>query len=268
MDRSEQAKKTGRYVVVSLVLHGALFLFLVITNLVFPQKRELMVPSMQIDMVALPNQVKDMDEKPVDVSLPVKENTPPPKEAAKPEPEPEAVALPEKKETKKEAKKTVAKKDPEKAAKSALERLQEEMEERKAEENRKKRAQLDARKKDLERFAEATRNAIRGNQVNQGNSNSGDMKATADAYSGHIRERIRSNWGLPTWLQGKGLRAVVVIYIDGNGRLANYRFVQSSGNEAFDNYVKTALQRSNPFAPPPADMVGTLRGGLEVLFPL
>jgi TonB family protein len=95
------------------------------------------------------------------------------------------------------------------------------------------------------------------------------MQATVNAYAGHITDKLRSNWALPVYLQTQGLRATVRIYIDGKGSLVRFQFIQNSGNDVFDEYVKGAIQRSNPFAPPPEEMARGLRNsGIEVLFPL
>lgn len=90
-----------------------------------------------------------------------------------------------------------------------------------------------------------------------------------NAYAGHIRERLRQNWGLPVFLQDKGLRAVVRMYIDERGNILRYNFTSVSGNDAFDSYVKAAVKGASPLAPPPEEMAKGLRNsGLEVQFPL
>jgi TonB family protein len=259
-------KKHKRYFTISLLLHLGFFLFIAISGLVFPSKSELQLPTVQIDMVALPNQVKEENPEPVDTSLPVKEDVapPPPPEEKAPEPEPEPVPIPEKK-----AEPKPVKKEAEKRAKSALERLREQVENDRKEEERKKQAAVDKRKSDLKKFEEKYRAALRGNQTNTGTSASGALQSTMNAYFAHVRERLNSNWALPAWLQSQGLNAVVRVYIDGRGNVLRMNFVKASGNEAFDNYVKGTLQKSSPFAPPPAEMADALRNtGVEVGFPL
>ncbi|MGZ3712574.1 MAG: hypothetical protein ACXVBE_12500, partial [Bdellovibrionota bacterium] len=89
----EQKRKLKRYFKISLCLHGGLFLFLFLHEFVFPSKALVFNPSVQIDMVALPNQVKQTEPEPVDMSLKVKENVPPPPEE-KPQPdEPEPAPI-------------------------------------------------------------------------------------------------------------------------------------------------------------------------------
>lgn len=255
-----------KYFLISLALHLGLFLFVAVGGLISPDKPSLMLPAVQIDMVALPDQVKQ-EAKQVDVSLPVKEDVAPPPAPPEPEPEPEAMRAPEKPEkvVKKDPPKT---KEAEKRAKSALEQLREQMESEQRRDEAKRRAAMEKRKSDLKQFEERYRAAIRGNQTNQGTSDSGSLEATANAYAAHLRDRLRANWNLPAWLQNQGLRAKTILYLDARGNVVRMNFVRGSGNEAFDNYVRSAVQRSSPFAPPPEEMSRGLRSsGIEVSFP-
>lgn len=183
---------------------------------------------------------------------------------AKPEPKPEPKPRPDEMALEK-AKEKKAEND----AKKALERLKAERQKEQRAEDKRREELVNKREEDLKRFEEAYRSAIKGNQTNQGTSSTGSMQETVNAYAGHIRERLHSNWALPVWLQDKGLRAVVRMYIDGRGNIVRYQFTAVSGNDAFDNYVKGTVQRSGPFAPPPEEMAKGLRNsGLEVQFPL
>lgn len=263
----EEQKKIKRYVAISFWSHIVLFLLFSIGQWISP-KPMLFQPTVQIDMVALPDQVKQSEPQPIDTTLPVKDKAPPPK----PEPEEQkddSLAL-EKPDPNKLALEKAKKKEAEDRAKEALRKLREQAKknERK-EEQKRQQALLDKKKEDLKRFEEAYRSAIRGNQTNQGTSASGEMQATMNAYAGHITERLRNNWSLPAWLQSQGLRAVMRIYIDSRGNVMRYQMMRSSGNDTFDEYVKGCVQRSTPFAPPPEEMATGLRNsGMEVLFPL
>lgn len=266
--QEDPEKKQKRYFTISLAVHLGLFLSLAVGGLIFPHKIDLQLPAVQIDMVALPDQVKQETPSQVDTSLPVKEDAPPPPEKEpEPEPEPEPIAIPEKK--KPEPKKEAPKKDTQKQAKSALERLREQVENERKEEERKKKEALERRKNDLKNFEEKYRAAIRGNQKNEGTSATGQLQSTMNAYYAHVRDRLAQHWALPPYLQTQGLNAVVRIYIDNRGNVARMNFVKSSGNENFDEYVKGAINRGTPFAPPPSEMAGDLRNrGIEVGFPL
>jgi TonB family protein len=268
MDQLEpdHRKKGNRYLAVSLALHGTLFLLLSIGSF-FSPKPQLFVPTVQIDMVALPDQVKQQQQEALDLTKPVKENAPPP---PPPEPKKEAEAAPEPvKKTTPDEMSLKREKEAEKRAKNALERMREQLKKDRRQEEDRNRQALEKRKADLKKFEETYRAAIRGNQVNSGTSSAGELRATMNAYAGHITERLRSNWALPAYLQDKGLRASVRIYIDAHGNLTRMQFTGSSGNNSFDSYVEGAVRRSTPFAPPPEEMAPGLRSsGMEVLFPL
>lgn len=257
-------KRLNRYLKISLLFHGLLFLAMIASSFVFPHQSMLFLPSVQIDMVALPDLVKNQEAPTPDLSLPVKENAPPPPPPAKAEPD-EMKAPAEKAE-----KSPVPEKKLKEDAKNALERLREMQKKKTAKEAQKEREELlTERQKELKRFEETYRSAIRGNQKNEGTSSTGDLQTAVNAYAGHIREKLNSNWALPVYLQSKGLRAVVRMYIDGKGNILRYQFTEPSGNDVFDNNVKGALQRSTPFAPPPEEMAKGLRNsGIEVQFPL
>ena len=46
------------------------------------------------------------------------------------------------------------------------------------------------------------------------------------------------------------LKARVIIYINSEGRVIHYRFVEKSGNEEFDARVLKSIQQSQPFSVP------------------
>jgi TonB family protein len=274
MRNSEQNAKLRRYVKVSLGIHGGIIALLLVGKFLGFDKAEMFQPTVQIDMVALPDLVKSQENRPLDTTLPVKDAPPPPppppKEEepamAKPEPKPEPEPKPSKDEM---ALEKVKEKKAENDAKKALERLRAERQKEQRAEDKRREEALNKREEDLKRFNEAYRSAIKGNQTNQGTSSTGELQATMNAYAGHIRERLRQNWGLPAFLQDKGLRAVVRMYIDDSGKILRYNFTAVSGNEAFDSYVRAAVKDSSPFAPPPEEMAKGLRNsGLEVQFPL
>ncbi len=256
-----QRKKLRFFLQISLGLHLALFLFMMLGQWIFPSSTELFQPSVQIDMVALPDIVKSSADLNIDTSLPIKDAPPPP---PKPEPEPapaeEEIALPTPEQKDKQA---------ESDAKKALERLRNQKKKEQKAEDKRQQDLLQQREKDLKRFEETYRTAIKGNQLNEGTSMTGAMEATKNAYIGHVQSKLQANWALPVWLQSQGLRAVVVIYLDARGNIIRYQFSQSSGNDAFDNYVKGTLKNSSPFSPPPEEMAKILRNsGLGVKFPL
>lgn len=282
-DQQKQAdRRVKRFVTISFALHIALFLSFGIGSL-FAPKTLVIAPAVQIDMVALPNQLKGEEPPEVDLTKEARPNVnePPPNVEAKvenpPEPEPEpkvsepdpdAMAL--EREKKEKDKKRKEELDAKKRAAEALKKMKAEAEKERQEEERRRQEALAKRKKDLEDFNKKYREALRGNQKNEGNSATGEVgQAVMNAYQGHLLDRLRRNWALPQFLQGKGYRAVMRIYLDARGNVVGKTFTRTSGNNMFDNYVESAVDQSSPFAPPPAEMASGLRsGGVEIQFPL
>jgi TonB family protein len=254
---SEQVREAKRYVALSLAIHLSLFLALGIGSF-FKGTPLVFTPAVQIDIVALPGSVKNSVPEPVDTSLPVKENAPAPKPEEKTAEKDDSLALESKRKL-----------DAEKRAKSALSKLREQLKKERQDDEEKGRETLEKRKADLERFKAAYRNALKGNQLNQGTSATGALQATVNAYAGHITDRIRSNWTLPRFLQSQDLHAKMVIFLDAGGHVIRMVLTKPSGDSLFDNNVEAAVKKSSPFAPPPAEMASGLRNsGIEVKFPL
>lgn len=255
----------ARYLKISLGLHVGLAALSLLGNLVFPSTAEVFLPSVQIDMVALPDLVKSQNQPVLDKTLPVKDAPPPPEapqKTAEKEPEPRDNAKDDRMSIEREKQAAID-------AKKALERLRNQVKKTQAEEVEKARRELlEKRQADLARFKEAYRSVVKGNQVNEGTSMTGVTEETKNAYIGHVQEKIRANWALPAWLQGRGLKAQALVQIDSRGNVAGFQILRSSGNEAFDEFVETAVKRSGPFAPPPEEMSRTVRSGLGVNFPL
>lgn len=283
-EQQKQAEqRTKRFVVISFALHIAFFLSFSIGSYFAPQSMVL-APSVQIDMVALPDTVKNQQQDDVDLTKPVKEDTPPAPppepEAKKPEPvaeptppaqpDPDEMALEKEKEKQKLLKdKKKLEADAKKRASDALKKMKEEAEKERLAEEKKRKEALEKRKKDLKDFEETYRRAQRGNQKNEGNSLTGEMVEARNAYQGHLLDKIRSKWTLPPYLQGKGYRAVMRMYLDGRGNVIKMEFKTVSGNNNFDDAVERTIRQSGPFFPPPAEMApGLKNSGVEVQFPL
>lgn len=248
----EQRKLFWKYLQVSVFTHVIALSTLIVYILFFKPAVTTFQPAIQVDIVELPDFVKNQ-KKLVDTSLPVKDKPVPPP------PPPAPTAEDQMKLRKKEEAKT------QKDALSALEKIKQQVErKRRAEEKR----LLERRKKEAKNFEDKFRNRLGGNNLNKGNSVTGTLRTAINAYAGHVTDKLRNNWELPPYLQDNNLRAVVNLYIDANGG-ARYYFTKKSGDSVFDNLVKDALDRSLPFAPPPAELVGPLkRNGMEVRFPL
>jgi|GEM_PF-6663902 len=286
--QNEQQRKaeqrTKRFVVISFASHIAFLLSFTIGSYFAPQSLVL-APSVQIDMVALPDTLKNQQQEDIDLTKPVKEDTPPAPpppepEANKPEPvaeptppaqpDPDEMALEREKEKQKLLKdKKKLEADAKKRASEALKKMKEEAEKERLAEEKKRKDALEKRKKDLKDFEEAYRRAQRGNQKNEGTSATGDINAdTKNAYVGHLVDRIRSQWSLPQYLQNKGYRAEMRMYLNARGEVFKLEFTRVSGNNRFDEQAEAAI-RNAKFMPPPAEMASVLKNpGVLVQFPL
>lgn len=261
----EHQRVWAHYFRLSLFWHVGLIALFLAWTFIFPSQPLVLQPSIQVDIVGLPDFTKNQRNT-VDTSLPVKEEVKPaPVEV--PPPTPDLMTLAEEKKSAdakpKETKPVRSK--PEESAQSALDRLRKELNKKDAKERQRL---IEEKKQELAKFDERFRARLAGNSVSQGSNISGVPGEVVNAYLGHITDKIRAQWELPPFLQSQNLRASARMYIEANGSV-RYAITRSSGNEIFDNLVKDALERAKPFAPPPAALAGELkRNGVEVLFPL
>ncbi len=71
-------------------------------------------------------------------------------------------------------------------------------------------------------------------------------------YLGALRNQIKKNWGLPEELLKKNdISAEILIRIDRNGHIEDFRFKRKSGIEVFDQEVLRTLKKSDPLPPLP-----------------
>jgi outer membrane biosynthesis protein TonB len=231
-----------RFLVVSGALHLALALFLIIKGTLLVSPPKVYIPSLRVDLVALPDLKKtDTPELPTT------------------EPAPEAPAKPA--ETKietppaDEGEILLKKKNSSKKEKEAQARLKNAL----------------ARIKALERIKAMAGAPVKGNQISKGSSLSGDAKTSLETtYFDVVLERVRNYWELPQWLQEQTqLSAQVTIFIDRQGRLSRFVFNRASGNESFDNEIKRTLQAAAPFPEPPIAILPDLaQEGILLGFPM
>lgn len=217
----------------SVVAHILVLALLLFGSLITERPRERIVPTLRVDLVALPDQKKDEP-----VPLPV------PEEASAPQAQEEKQTETPQKIKPKDAEVSISKKQKStaKSMKSALERL-----------------------RALEKLQ-----ALKGNMISKGATTSGEAKERDQAtYFDGVLQKLRENWELPSWLQTKGLSAQVVLYLNSKGNILRVVFKRSSGNDVYDEEVRRAVQRSAPFALPPEDVVDSLASdGVLLGFPL
>jgi outer membrane biosynthesis protein TonB len=246
----------SRAIRLSIGLHVLALLALFLKELIIPSAPNVKeyLPSLKVDLVALP------DQKAAEVTTPIQptapEETKPPEEAKKAEEKVEPVKEPAKTETadyslKKKQAKT-------KAEKAEAER----------EEARERMKNALARIKALEKIRAGE--LIKGNKVMTGSSAKGVAMENAETvYQDIVRERVSSEWELPLWLQGKNLSAKVHIRIDRRGMISIVRFIKTSGNAQFDAAVKHTLQSASPLPAPPISILPTVsQDGIVLGFPI
>lgn len=267
-------KDFGRGFKLSVAAHVGLALLLIIKAVVLPGKPITMVPTLRVDVVGLPDLLKQELKKAPDARAndaiekalkqaeeSAKKIEPPkpakaPKEAApveKAEPD-ELVLKPKQIQTAKREKEK--EKHREKKLLSALNRIR----------------ALEKISDDTKprKTAAASSTLIKGNKISKGSSLSGDaVESDVASYYDSVRDRLQDNWEIPIWFKNQGFSAKVQIFIDRSGRLRNFRFIKPSGNAQFDDAVKRTVSQSQPFPVPPEDVVSSvLVDGILVGFPL
>lgn len=259
----------------SVAVHIGLALLILIKAVVLPGNPVPMVPTLRVDVVGLPDLLKQDLKKAPDAranSDAIKEALKQAEESAKkitpPKPLPkvaepvekaepnEMVLKPKQIQTAKREKEKTKEKHREKKLFSALNRIR----------------ALEKIRDDVKSHKPATANStlIKGNKLSKGSSLSGDaIESDIANYFDSVRERLQDNWEIPIWFKNQGFTAKVQIFIDRSGRLRNFRFVKPSGNAQFDDAVKRTISESQPFAIPPDDVLSTvLVDGILVGFPL
>ncbi len=246
-----QNEPLARALRISLILHFAVAMAILIKGLLLPSEPKIFLPSLRVDLIGLP------DLKRSEIPKPAPSNPEPEKkETLPPPPAPKVAVAPETEQ----GDYSTSKKKPQKKETSRKE---------KEAQTKLKRA-LD-RIKALERVkALAGEDEIKGNQVSIGSALTGEARqALETSYFDVVLERVRTYWELPKWLQDQGRSAKVMVYLDSQGRMKSFQFVQPSGNDAFDQEVKRTLQASNPFPVPPAAIAGEIgKQGILLGFPL
>lgn len=237
----------------SLALHAAIALIVLLKTLVFPGKPIAYIPALRVDLVGLPEQLKSEIRNPT----PLPTTPTPQKEAPKPT-----------------VKEPVAK---EPVMKEAHPKEPDEIGLKKSEKIREKRMESSlARIKALAKISSespakaATAAPVMGNKISKGTSLSKNAQESDQAnYVDTLQNALQQNWTLPMWLERQQLNAKVMIFIDSNGRLIRYKFLQTSGSAPFDEAVKRTLLQSQPFPAPPPEIASSLESnGVMVGFPL
>jgi TonB family protein len=238
----------------SLALHIGVIFVLYLKNTVMPDETVVILPSLKVDLVALPDQKKNelvLPPPPVPSTAPEK-----PKPPVEPQKKPELALEPEHthhadfsvSHPKKKKSHSKKEKEAQKKLKQALDRI-----------------------RAIERIKALTgADPVKGNSLSKGSSLSGAAKKALESnYFDVVLERVRTYWELPKWLRDQNRAAKVMVYLDGQGRLKSFEFIQPSGSEPFDAEVKRTLQAAAPFPIPPGGISSDLsKQGILLGFPL
>ena len=105
--------------------------------------------------------------------------------------------------------------------------------------------------------------------VGGGGTGTGEGASIRDIYLGRVRKKITDTWHLPSGISAKDMErtAVVIIKIDSAGNLKEATIVNSSGHQAIDSSIQTAISRSTPFTRPPTELSEQASdGGFRFIF--
>lgn len=238
--------------VTSLGFHIAIVLIFTVKTVFFSGEAINYETAVRVDLVALPDKVT--------------ETTPPPVTPPTKAPEAKDLPKPESAKPKIETKTPVAPTiDAKQIQKSALNKLKA-ME---ALENLKNEDQKENNKATSASVTKKTGEMkFKGNILSPGTEITGLNKLQHEEYIVLLDRHIKENWTLPEWLSKKNLKAQIRVRIDENGHIISKQIVKSSGNPAYDDSVKTTIEKSDPFPPPPEKFSAVVSvNGILIGFP-
>lgn len=96
-----------------------------------------------------------------------------------------------------------------------------------------------------------------------------DVAEQGDRYAAEIYRCVKANYVIEG-IEAQavvGKRALVLLFVQGDGRIASHRLVEGSGLVAFDQAVSRAVRKCGKVSPPPAAWRARLRKeGMEIEF--
>jgi TonB family protein len=242
------------FIYLSILFHLAIFVFLTVKIMLFPSDIPDYQQSVRIDVVALPEKMKDIEKAP-------KATAPPP---AKEEIEKKVEKKPP---VKAEVKKPEVKKEKIFSEKKIKKKTEEEKKEVVEDEQDSAIARLKALQK-LKDKSHTQTEEYKGNALSKGNSLTGLEKLHHDSYLDDLETHIRKYWNLPEWLADGNLKASVLLLIDKSGGIISKKLVVKSGNSLFDEHVMSTIEKASPLPPPPAELVNYyMTKGIGIRFP-
>lgn len=235
------AANRGFYV--SLIAHISLIVFMIIKVSFFTKPQLNLSEAIRVDMVGLPEKYNPAQKS---NDLPEKiEKQPEPFVETKPEPKVEA-----KPEEKRPELKPQAKPDPKaKPDNDAVSLNKSKQKQKDALEKLKKMSAIEKIRQLVQnqKSADAAAKVLKGRVLSKGTSPTGLDKIQSENYLVQLDALIKAKWALPQWLIGKPLKTKVLVKIHPDGRVADRKIVQSSGNPTYDEYCIQAIEKAAPF---------------------
>ncbi|HBG47193.1 MAG TPA: cell envelope integrity protein TolA [Deltaproteobacteria bacterium] len=91
-----------------------------------------------------------------------------------------------------------------------------------------------------------------------------NLESRYPAYYGVIKARVENNWVYPPGLKDRSISVIVSIRIARSGKILEAAVEKSSGNQAFDESLLSAVWKASPFPPLPVEFEGNyLETGLR-----
>jgi colicin import membrane protein len=97
-----------------------------------------------------------------------------------------------------------------------------------------------------------------------------DEGSEGDRYAALVQRSLQANYRVPATISDRErlyLKAMVVLFIEPDGRLSRWHIEKPSGNPAFDDALERTLRQTNRVPPPPREVAERYRSaGIGVLF--
>jgi TonB family protein len=190
------------------------------------------------------------------------EEPPPPPSPPPPRVEPKAVSIP-----KPVPEKSLRIEDRSKTLDQALEQLRKKVQQEKSldktinrlenkvkdEQNLEKAmAQIEKKKQSVTGAGQGTGSGGSGNITSSVPGGPDSLGIQFQLYQASMVTRIKRNWGLPEGLRkGNDISADLMVRVNRNGQIEDFRFERKSGIEVFDQEVQRTLKKSSPLPPLP-----------------
>jgi len=246
----------------SAAAHSSLLILAVLLSLTLPRNPVRFMPTMRVDLVALPDvkkadlnkvqpdDIADLSKQLSDAGKSAKETLAKmKKEAEEPPAQDDTMAMKKLKEKELEKKKDNKRDD----LKSAIDRIK----------------ALAAFENDVKKpNGKQQKFVAKGNEISKGSSLTGATATDASElndFLSRMQGKLRENWNLPVWLATQKLKARVTVFLDRGGYVTNAVLTSSSGNAQFDDYALKTVRMSQPFGAPPHELI---EDGATIGFPV